>query len=96
MQMRAVEGTPQRVWVGLPQAGGSEGLGPSPAPLLPVEPLLHRELILNPKPCSRAPTGQSLGRGARPLGQHSSQGSTVSPSLGWEEPRVGASMGNER
>lgn len=44
-----------------------------------------------------APMVQSQERGARPLGQHSSPGSTaVLPSLGWEEPRVGVSMGNRR
>lgn len=87
--------TPHRVWVGRPPGRGV-GVGGFPAPLLSVEPLVHQELPLNLKTCSRALRGQSLGRGARPLQQHSSQGSMVSPFLGWEEPKVGASTGNER
>lgn len=84
------------LWPGSSRAGVSEGQGPSLTLLQPMEPLLHQELLVNPRPCSRALRRWSQGRGAWPLGWHSSQGSKVLPFLGWEEPRVGASTGNER
>lgn len=75
---------------------GLQGAGALPTPLLPVEPLLPQELLVNLRTCFRVLRGQSQGRGARPPGQHNSQESRVLPFLGWEEPKVGASMGNKR
>lgn len=96
MHRRAVEDLLRGSGQGFPLPGDSEGQTSSPAPLLPVEPLLPQEPLVNLRPCSRALRGQSQGMGARPLGRHSSQGSMALPFLGWEEPRVGASMVNKR
>lgn len=79
-----------------PLGWGLRGAGALPTPLLPVEPLLPQELLVNLRTCFRVLRGQSRRRGARPLGQHNSQESRVLPFLGWEEPKVGASMGNKR
>lgn len=73
-----------------PLGWGLRGAGALPTPLLPVE------LLVNLRTCFRVLRGQSQRRGARPLGQHNSQESRVLPFLGWEEPKVGASMGNKR